>query len=61
MKPVSTCPVRVAICAWVSTVGKGQDPGLQFDELRQVAALLVHHDRVRRRWDQRLRRVTSRA
>ena len=33
-----TTPLRVALYARVSTVGKGQDVGLQLDELRQVAA-----------------------
>ncbi|MFH1466558.1 MAG: recombinase family protein [Pseudomonadota bacterium] len=38
MKTASTTPIRVAIYARVSTVNKGQDVGLQLDELRQVAA-----------------------
>ena len=33
-----TKPLRVALYARVSTVNKGQDVGLQLDELRQVAA-----------------------
>jgi DNA invertase Pin-like site-specific DNA recombinase len=32
-----TKPLRVALYARISTVGKGQDVGLQLDELRQVA------------------------
>ena len=38
MKTASPAVIRVAIYARVSTVGKGQDAGLQLDELRQVAA-----------------------
>ena len=33
-----TKPLRAALYARVSTLGKGQDVGLQLDELRQVAA-----------------------
>lgn len=45
----TTPPLRVALYARVSTVGKGQDVGLQLDELRQVAAQrgwLVEDERV---------------
>ena len=35
---MSAKPVRAALYARVSTVGHGQDVGLQLDELRQVAA-----------------------
>ena len=35
---MSSAPLRAALYARVSTVGKGQDVGLQLDELRQVAA-----------------------
>ena len=38
MFPSSPTPIRAALYARVSTVGKGQDVGLQLDELRQVAA-----------------------
>ena len=42
-------PLRVALYARVSTVGKGQDVGLQLDELRQIAVQrgwLVEDERV---------------
>ena len=35
---MTTPPIRAALYARVSTVGHGQDVGLQLDELRQVAA-----------------------
>jgi DNA invertase Pin-like site-specific DNA recombinase len=37
VKPSSPAALRVAIYARVSTVNKGQDVGLQLDELRMVA------------------------
>lgn len=38
MNATPNVPIRAALYARVSTVGKGQDVGLQLDELRQVAA-----------------------
>jgi len=38
MSPSSAAPIRAALYARVSTINKGQDVGLQLDELRQVAA-----------------------
>jgi DNA invertase Pin-like site-specific DNA recombinase len=49
MNPSSQAPIRAALYARVSTVNKGQDVGLQLDELRQVAAQrgwLVAEERV---------------
>jgi len=49
MNPSSQAPIRAALYTRVSTINKGQDVGLQLDELRQVAAQrgwLVAEDRV---------------
>ena len=49
MNPLSQAPIRAALYARVSTVNKGQDVGLQLDELRQIAAQrgwLVTEERV---------------